>query len=665
MQQPVDRTATPYVLLQLSLVTGLTLLPHGMNLTLAVNLYLILLLGWRIASLRLPRIKPGRWLLLLATLGGVLLVYTQYRTLIGRDAGVALLAVMLLLKVMEANKQRDIYVSVFIAYFVLVTHFLFNQSLLLSLYLLLVMVCLTALLLEINRVTASPRPYQPLIKTLLITLQAFPIALILFVVFPRITQPLWSLGNSATAMTGLSDRVTPGAISQLIESAEVAFRAEFKQSPPVAEQRYWRGLVLWDTDGYSWYTDPRQPLAGGSPEITMRGESYVYNIFLEPHNRTWLYSLDLPISAPTRTRLSRDFQLWMEKPLTRPLRYTGHSATDYRTPELSLDMRQRALRLSDNLTQRQRDLVSRWQATASNDSQLVEMALGFFNSNPFIYTLTPPVYLNNPIDEFLFEGREGFCEHYATSFTQLMRLAGIPARLVVGYQGGEYNQLGDYFIVRQYDAHAWSEVWLAQQGWVRVDPTAAVAPERVRYSIRSDFGEEGSPALFRTDNGGVVSSLFRQLGLALDNANVQWRHWVIGYSREHQFSLMRGLGFDFLSPTQWSLITTGMIAASLLIVGLRITWQGKRRATPIQAVYRRFCRRLSRLGIDRLPYEGPIDFATRASRRRPDLAAQIQRITALYIRLRYGPHGGEADRRAFTTQVRLFRPPRRYRKLNG
>ncbi|MEL0585777.1 MAG: DUF3488 and DUF4129 domain-containing transglutaminase family protein [Candidatus Thiodiazotropha sp. (ex. Lucinoma kazani)] len=659
MQQPFEQTLTLRLMLLLSLFMGLAILPHGMNLSLPINLYLIALFGWRLSSLYLPKLQPGRWLLLLATFGAIFLVYSHYQTLIGRDAGVALLANMLLLKVMEVKKRRDIYVSVFISYFVVITQFLFSQSIVLALYLLLVIICLTALLLEINRVKPSSHLHEPILKTLIIGIQALPIALILFVIFPRITQPLWNFATDSSAMTGLSDRVTPGAISQLIESPGVAFRVQFKQTPPPTAQRYWRGLVLWDTDGYSWYTDRSRPMGYDAVEVIQIGDPIAYEVFLEPHNKPWLYSLDLPIAAPTNSRLSRDFQLLKNRPVTQPLHYNGRSATNYRTPQLPPVLRKRALQLNDNVTQRQRDLVSQWQAASLNDKQIVDQALRYFNTQPFVYTLTPPRYIENAIDEFLFEGREGFCEHYATSFTQLMRIAAIPARLVLGYQGGEYNTLGDYFIVRQHDAHAWSEVWLEGRGWVRIDPTAAVAPERVNYPIRLNFGEEGSPALFNIGSGGFVGSMVRQFAYAFDSANVQWERWIIGYSREHQFSLMHSLGFDTFTASQWSFITIGMIAVSLLFVGLRITWQGKQRQTRTKRIYDRFCRRLSRLGITRRPYEGPLDFARRASRRRPDLAVQIMRIIDHYIQLRYASRRTDMECQLFARQVRKFRPRRR------
>ncbi|MES9992579.1 MAG: DUF3488 and transglutaminase-like domain-containing protein [Candidatus Thiodiazotropha sp.] len=657
MKQPVDFTLTPGFITKLSLMMGMALLPHVANVPINISLYLLLLLAWRILGLYIDKLQPGRLLLFAVTLISIFIVYSQYQTLLGRDAGVALLGMMLLLKVNEIRKRRDIYVSVFISYFVVITQFLFSQSAVLSLYLFSVVIGLTSLLMEINRVTPSSKVYRPLIATFKITLQALPVAMVLFIVFPRITQPLWNFSSEASARTGLDDRVTPGAISDLIESSEVAFRVQFQQPPPEKKQLYWRGLVLWDSDGFSWYTDEKRPLGRETIKLWMIDNPIKYEIFLEPHDERWLFALDIPLEAPPRSRLTHDFQLLYNDRVTKPISYSLHSLSRYSMNRISPGQRRRALDLAENITQRQRNLVAQWKAASNSDREVVEQALRYFNTELFIYTLSPPRYQTNPVEEFLFEGMAGFCEHYATSFTQLMRIAGIPSRLVLGYQGGEYNALGDYFIIRQYHAHAWSEVWLEGQGWVRIDPTAAVAPERVEYSLRRDFAGQGAPAMFEIDGGGALDSVLRHFTHALDNANIQWRRWIVGYSREHQFTLMRNFGVDSYTSMQWSFITLGILAIVLLLVGLTIIRQGRLLLSPAQRVYQRFCNKLSSIGISRRSYEGPLDFAQRAARNRPDLASQISAIADLYIELRYASQENDRrQQRLFARRVRQFRP---------
>ncbi|MEW8000242.1 MAG: DUF3488 and transglutaminase-like domain-containing protein [Candidatus Thiodiazotropha endolucinida] len=660
MKQPVDYTVTPAFMSKLTLIMGLALLPHVSNIPLNISLYLSLLFIWRLASLYSSKLQPGRWLLMAVTLVSITIVYSQYQTLLGRDAGVALLGIMLILKVMEIKKRRDIYISVFISYFVIITQFLFSQSLLLTLYLIIIVTCLTALLLEMNQVTPASYFLQPLIKTFQITTQALPIAIILFIVFPRITQPLWSFGPESAARTGLSDRVTPGSVSNLIESSEVAFRAEFKHNPPPVQQRYWRGLVLWDTDGYSWYSDEAWPKTHNNTKLIISGQPVKYEIFLEPHDEDWLIALDVPLEAPASSRLTYDFQLIHNKPVSQPINYSLQSITQYRMNKLSKKLRKRALQISDTVTTRQRQLVASWQAESRNNKEIVEQALRYFNTNPFVYTLSPPTYFINPVDEFLFEDKSGFCEHYATSFSQLMRIAGIPSRLILGYQGGEYNELGGYFIIRQYHAHVWSEIWLEDQGWVRIDPTAAVAPERIEYPLRLAFGEEGAPALFEIGGSGLAASIVRQFVNVLDSFNIQWRRWIIGYSKEHQFTLMRKFGIDNYSTIQRGLITLGVVVTILITIAFITIHQGRLRLTPTQQLYQRFCKKLSNLGITRRAYEGPMDYAKRAARNRPDLSDQIMAIIDLYIRLRYASQTRDYEQqRTFARQVRQFRPRRR------
>ncbi|MCG7945658.1 MAG: DUF3488 and DUF4129 domain-containing transglutaminase family protein [Candidatus Thiodiazotropha taylori] len=654
--QIADHTLTARQHLLVSLCAGLAIAPHTLHVPLPISLFLIFLFVWRLTALRYSQFQPGRWLLVLTTLGGVILTFSQYHTLIGRDAGVGLLTVMMMLKILEVRRRQDLYVAVFISYFVIITHFLFDQSMVMALYLFSVMVCLTALLIEINRIKPSATTLEPFVRTGIITLQAIPIAIVLFVIFPRLSQPLWNLGIGSSGTTGLSDRMTPGQIAELIESPEVAFRVSFDTEAPAAEQRYWRGLVIWDTDGHSWFNRKDQ-VRERHMQLKAHGE-HSYEVFLEAHQQRWLYALDIPVSSKQRFRLSQDLVLQGREPVRRSLTYQVRSTTEQQNKVVMPGMLQRALELPDNVTQRQFELVEGWRANAKSSRKIVELALSHFNKQPFVYTLTPPRYLDNPIDQFLFDAQEGFCEHYATSFTQLMRIAGIPTRLVLGYQGGEYNELGDYFIIRQYDAHAWTEVWLEESGWLRVDPTAAVAPERIRFQLRNDFGTEGSPAMFQLDELGLVGSSLRRFAHMLDNANIQWRRWIIGYSREHQFSLMRNFGFDTLTPLQWSLITIGLIAIPLMLVALRLVLSGRKQPLPEIIAYDRFCKKLARLGISRKTYEGPMDYAKRAIGERPDLTAPISRITALYINLRYGPNADKSQSKKLLQQVRQFRPGR-------
>jgi transglutaminase-like putative cysteine protease len=658
MRATSEQSLKPGLQLQLYLLTGLVLLPHAAHMPILVSLFLFAALAWRLLSLKFPRLQPGRWLLVATTLTGVFLIYSQHQTLIGRDAGVSLLSVMLVLKTLEVRKRRDLTVTVYIAYFIIVTQFLFNQSFLLLVYLLVMLVGHTSLLMSIQRVTPPRSPLETYKRTFWITLQAVPIALILFVLFPRLTHPLWHFGLDASATTGLSDRVSPGTISQLIQSSEVVFRVKFDDAVPAPEQRYWRALVLWDTDGFSWFTDEDQPFDQQMPRLLSTSEAVSYRVFLEPHRKRWLYALDLPLTAHSGAELTGDYLLRSKQRVIRALQYEGLSSTGYRLVGLSAEKRQRALKLGEGITLRQRNLASSWQQNGNEAAAVVQQALDYFHDNPFVYTLNPPTYRANPVEQFLFDSREGFCEHYASAFTQLMRLAGIPARMVVGFQGGEFNRLGDYYTIRNSDAHAWSEVWIEQRGWVRIDPTASVAPERVRSTIRTGLGSIGEPVRFIGQQDGFFAVNLRNVRMLLDAMEVNWERWILGYNREQQFGLMQLFGFQFMRHGGWVLLVLGLVFSVLGLITLRLLMQGRIKQGQTVRLYQKFCRRMAGIGLPRIAREGPLEYSRRTSQERPDLAPQIREITKLYIGLRYGPRQTRPQQHALMDRVRHFRPGR-------
>jgi transglutaminase-like putative cysteine protease len=383
-----------------------------------------------------------------------------------------------------------------------------------------------------------------------------------------------------------------------------------------------------------------------------------YQVTLEPSPNDWLYALDLPETLPAGATLSTDYQISAKNVRNRRYRYAARSRLDYHTGALSERQRRLGLQLPDTVTPRMRALVAGWRAGAGSDRQLVSRALQFFRSEPFYYTLNPPLLEANPVDRFLFDSRRGFCEHYATSFTLLMRLAGIPARVVTGYQGGQRNPLGNYLIVRQSDAHAWSEVWLAESGWTRIDPTAAVAPERIERSFEFDLDENadpGVPVIFASADSDLLRGIMKQLRLGLDAANASWHRWILGYSRQQQQSLLQLLGFGSLSEFKLALAMVLTTAALLPLLLLLLRRRERIRPDPVQGDYVKFCRRLARRGLVRLPHEGPRDFARRVIRLRPDLQRQVSAIVNLYIALRYGPSDDPQQRRRLHRLVRGFR----------
>ncbi len=655
---------TPALAARLWLVVPLALVlgPHAPNLPAWLSLAwaafaLLSLYGairWRPPVGRLPKT--------LLTLAGVAGVLVQYGTVVGPSGGVGLLAFLSGAKLLEVEAARDRIGLLFVGVFLLVAHFLDGQSLPAAAWMVLAAIALVAGL------VAAQTPDAPLTGQLaarlgpaaLLLAQALPLAVLLFLLFPRIQDPLWGLPQQAAARSGLSDRMSPGDISQLILSDELAFRAEFPDLPPASRldsrDLYWRGPVLGDFDGRTWRASPRPGAGAISAEGTGRPVRYV--LTLEPHRQRWLYLLGLPESLPDiPSRLGPDLQWLARDPVNDRQRYAVRAHLDYRLdPRLDPQARARALALPPDVNPRARALAGTWRRTAPDDAAVVGLALALFRGEPFYYTLSPPPLGVDAVDDFLFASRRGFCEHYASAFSFLMRAAGVPARVVTGYQGGEYNRLGHYWIVRGRDAHAWTEVWLAGRGWVRVDPTAAVAPERVERGL-----DAALPAAERP--GGLVTlrgDWLRPLRLGWDLLNSRWNQWVLGYNHERQRQFLSRLS-PLLASLQGmvSLLAAGL-AGVLGLVALGLFRRRPPPRDPAARLYARFCARLAGLGLARAPAEGPRDFARRAGRVRPDLAADIEGVTRLYLAARYGP-GAAGDLPALAAAVRAFRPARRQR----
>jgi len=619
----------------------------GVSTILLVLRYLIARRGWAL---------PRRLLRFALTVAFTAAVYLQYGTVLGRDAGIALLVAMLALKFLELRTLRDAALSVFLLYFLIMGSFLYNQSVWLAGYLVVAVALCTASLIRLG-FPDGPSGSDALRLSAVLLLKATPLAIILFIFFPRIQGALWALPADAHgARTGMSDTMRPGSINELAQSDAVAFRVAFRGLRPPPEALYWRSLVLWDTDGRLW---TRGLVAPESPQARAKGSAPVrYTITLEPSDRPWLVALDWPGSAPPGARLSAGDILEYGKPVRQRIRYSVVSYLRARPTVLAAAARARALAIPSSTTARVRALAQRWRAREHSDTAVVTDALAFFHKQDFVYTLNPPLLGTNPVDEFLFESRRGFCEHYAAAFVTLMRAAGIPSRVVVGYQGGEYNPAGDYLIVRQSDAHAWAEVWLPDRGWARVDPTAAVAPERIEYGADSlrRLLETGTPLdrftpdmLRRALDMGWLERMRQSTGLALDAVNTAWYEWVLDYNWARQTQMLSRLGLG-----RWprSFVAGAAVAViALLLIGYALRLKPRENEDAVLTIYRRFCMKLEGVGLVRAPWEGPLAFADRAVRARPDLRDGINTVTRDYVELRYRQPGDAAAVHALRRRV--------------
>ena len=628
--------------------------PHAERIPWWITLLAAMLLAWRLYitlhGLHLPR----KWLLLPIAAGGLAGIYISYGRILGRDAGVALLVIMLALKLLEMATLRDAMILIFICYFLVITNFLYSQSIPTALYLLGAVWIITATMIGFQFRGRQPGYWYQLRSAGTMLVQSAPLMLVLFVLFPRVQGPMWSLPQDAYAgITGLSDEMTPGSVSRLLLSDAIAFRVSFDAQIPQANRLYWRGPVLWDFDGYRW-TAPRV-LYMAPREYQGLDDPVEYTVTVEPHNRRWLFALDLPSRVPPLSTMSNDFQLLHQTAVNNRVRYDMASHLNYRdNAELGRRELRRALALPANANPRSRELASQMRKTAGDERAYIAAVLGMFRRQNFYYTTTPPLLpRENPVDEFLFSTRAGFCEHFASSFAVLMRASGIPARIVTGYQGGELNTIGNYMTVRQADAHAWVEVWLQDDGWVRVDPTAAVSPARVEAGVAAAVPQaETLPFMMR----GVYPWL-RRARMAWDSAANSWNQAVLGYTQDRQRQLMRRVGID--DATWRSLATVMFIATGAITLVLAALMLQKLRASrpdPVTAAYLRFCERLARCGVKRHPSEGPDAFRKRAAAARPELASSIGSISEIYIRLRYGEAARTSDALQLKREVAGFSP---------
>lgn len=634
---------------------GLTaaLAPHLLRLEPWIPAFVLGVTAWRLVAerrgWRLPS-TPVRGLVALAVTVGVFL---SYATITGLDGGTALLALMSALKLLETKDARDHTVLIFIGWFLCLASFLYAQDVATAAWVLPTVWLLAAALLRVSLRARGGPPPRPFRTTGAMLLKAAPLALVLFVFFPRFAGSFWGAPSSERAQTGLTDEMSPGDISDLTQNDVVAFRVRFAGGePPPPRERYWRALTLNQFDGYTWRRGP--PLFE-RPRSSRIGGPVDYTVTMEPTAQQMLFALDLVESwTPGLADQSWDFSLRARRPINAVLRYDARSNTEFRAGvELSGSLENLTLQVPQGRNPRTLELASRMREAAASDADYLQSILDLFRQQEFYYTLTPPGLAQNSVDDFLFNTRQGFCGHYASAFTTMARAAGIPARVVAGYQGGDWNPLGGYLIVRQSHAHAWSEVWLPERGWTRVDPTAAVAPERVERGFEAAFAEsEALPGALRRQ-----SELLWQAVMVWDNLNAGWNDWVVQFDRAAQESVLSGLGFD---DPDWRAFATVLAVGLGVAVGLLVLWLAlelRPRATdPAAAAYRRFQNRLARRGIECAAGEAARDFAARVRRLRPDLALPALAITETYLRLRYGPEPAANDLRLLRALVTRFRP---------
>ena len=568
-------------------------------------------------------------------IGGVIGVYSSYGSLAGRDVGVALLVLLAGLKIFESNSKRDFYISSYLGYFLIITNFFYEQTIPTAIYMFFIIIIMTTSLIGFNDTEeqlALTRRFK-LSTTLL--LQSIPVLLVLFILFPRVNGPLWGMPKDAfTGITGIDDQMTPGTISKLVQSNEVAFRVTFEDKIPEPSKLYWRGPVLWQSDGRKWTTG-KTGSDRIAPPVEFKGDSISYDVIIEPTNKKWLFALELVSNIPKQTHLTYDYQLKSNDPLRARKAFSLKSYSNFLLGNNSKNDLERGLILPEYSHPRSREFGANLRQKYKTPEKIIQAALNWLKNENFEYTLKPPLITGDTVDEFLFGSKQGFCEHYAAAFTVLMRSAGIPARIVTGYLGGEVNPVGNYLIVRQYHAHAWTEVWLEDRGWTRVDPTSVVSPGRVNEGIENALPDAVIDIPFGLENNSAALRLWQELRNTVDMVNYQWAQWVLGYGPERQQRLLQKVGLNSINWKELTFILFLLLGTIVALIALYIFKKAPTTNDPAKKYYDVFCKKMAQSGLPRQTYEGPVDYAHRTTEIRQDLYKDINMITDLYISIRY------------------------------
>lgn len=582
---------------------------------------------------------PNQWVKALFVIVSFSLVYWVERRIFSMDGMVLLLIMAFFLKLLELKAKRDLLIAIYLAYFVIATQMLFEQDLISALYLIACLLLVTAALISTYiQVQQLPKSYPLKVAAQMLAV-SLPIMLLAFLVFPRL-PPLWAMPlPSDKGKTGMSDFMQPGSIAELAESDELVFRSEFATQTPPLSDLYWRGVVLEQYDGKQWKEAKTEAVDDVSLAYNMdAAQQYDYQITLEPHQKRWLFALEGVQSFPHKARLQNDYTLQSRRPIYQREQWQLSSALGA-LKVLPLSSKQRRINtyLPAEQNPRMQALAQQWWQENPQPEAYLDAVLQHFNQQDFYYTMSPNLLGEHAVDEFLFDSRRGFCEHYTHAFVSLARSVGLPARVIMGYQGGDINPYKQHVTVRQLDAHAWAEVWLENQGWVRFDPTFAVAPERIERGSRDSLSQEerylAKSPLSAVRFGGVV--WLSRFQYRFDQMNYWWHSTVLAYQGEQQNSLLQHvLGKDIWLKIAIFIVTT-LFLTILLVVAL-LHWRYRPAKKPAQLkLYHQFVRKLAKQGVEKPSNMAAQAFAQLAAEQLPEKAEAIQAVTASYLTLQY------------------------------
>ena len=666
-----------YSLLPIALF--IAMLPHLYTVSLMISSSCIIFLSWFfLHSIGIIRL-PNKTLIFFFLLLSIIVLILNYGLHFSQKTSISLLCLMASLKCLEIKNEldrRNIFLILFLAYFILVTHFLYSQDILLLFFNLINIVFISILLIAFNRKPQAGLSIKANINLLTqLFLKSLPFAIILFLFFPRIPGPLWSLpDDGVTGSTGLSDTMFPGSVSELSDSNEIAFRVDFNNSPPAADKLYWRGPVLNQTDGFLWsqnISDKKIKINQLEHYIKNPTQPVSYTITLEPHQKKWLFTLEMPSQVRGDSidgfYFNKDLQLLNQTNINQLTQYQVTSMTDFKLKKINNNELMTATSYPSQETEntsnpRTLALGKQWRQTLNDNKKIIAKALNHYKTNDFYYTKRPDIMIDNPSDQFLFDQKRGFCEHYASSFVLLMRAAEIPARVVTGYQGIEKNEVGGYYIVRQSNAHAWAEVWLDNEGWLRVDPTAAIPPDHIEADIfdtnldRLGFSSLNIPNLPKLSSRQktAVYNLWKQVNQSIDNIKHNWNNWILGYDQTKQNILLRLLGLQVQWQSLIILLISGMIIL-IIVFNAMVFYAQYRKTDPVYRFYLKFIKQLNHKGMSVQLSDAPYHIKDQAIKKFPYSASAIKVIIDSYIMIRYANQSDKRSIKNFITAVKQLK----------
>jgi transglutaminase-like putative cysteine protease len=629
--------------------------------------------GWRIRVMKGHMEQPGIFIKLIIGGLGIAALTGSGMALVSLDMMASLLMLGFSYKALEIIQRRDGMVVILTGFLLIGVLFLYSQSILTTAYGIFALAVLTGAMIAIQQ-SNSHTVMQTLRLSSSMLMLCLPLMIMFFLFAPRF-PPLWTVPlSSGNAKTGMTDRMTPGDIANLSQSDDLAFSVKFFGERPKQSELYWRGIVLQHFDGNTWTqfaeelnsevvkSKLRTNVQALNRRLVKKGDSRKYEVIYEKSSQSWLFALSPVLNIKGDAFYGSDFRIIANRDIIEPMMLTLVSYPEaLREVNLPASSRNLALQLPEHGNEKSRALAQRLFASSSSKQDYIEKILNRYQQQAFYYTLRPPLLnRSNSIDDFLLNSRKGFCEHYAGSFVFMMRAAGIPSRVIVGYQGGEWNDNGHFLAVHQYDAHAWTEVWLEGQGWVRLDPTAMVAPDRVEKNLETAVSEEGS-FLEEQAFSMTKSKWLNNLRKRLDSTQYAWRRFVLGYDKEAQAQFLERL-FGEMSVQKIAVIVGGLFAAIIL---LWVMFLGLGRRHSSEAVehqlYRRFCDLLEKQGVKRKPSQTPQDYSHFASAQLPGLTNEINAFTRIYSTLCYQPDQQTVHQQHISKLKTLLKNIKKYR----